>query len=101
MSRCAVSCEHFARFAHFDVVSLPSKPSNGPVRHRVSPLNFAALEDIRGKRSQNRFLLKGEAQRFHVPDKPSLPATALQWNRGQSLSSWMYFLRNLCGDYGA
>jgi hypothetical protein len=28
MSRRAVSCEHLASLAHFDVVSLPSKPSS-------------------------------------------------------------------------
>ncbi len=28
ISRCAVSCEHLARFAHFDEVSLPSNPSS-------------------------------------------------------------------------
>jgi hypothetical protein len=32
ISRCAVSCEHLASFAHFDEVSLPSSPSSNEGR---------------------------------------------------------------------
>ena len=38
MSRSAVSCEHFASFAYFDVVSLPSKPSSRRLRTKTLAL---------------------------------------------------------------
>jgi hypothetical protein len=39
------------------------------------PFDFAALENIRGKRLQDSFLLEIKSQRFHVPDQAALPVT--------------------------
>jgi hypothetical protein len=53
MSRSAVSCEHFASFAHFDEVSLPSKPRICTCCRRRCPRTVATRQQQRWRDRAN------------------------------------------------
>lgn len=65
MSRSAVSCEHFASFAHFEEVSLPSKPFN----NRLIMLRWPSLNSVPANRSQKRALLSTAARMVSARSK--------------------------------
>ena len=78
MSRRAVSWEHFASFAHFEVVSLPSKPSSS----RFTTRRWRSFRERPDARSQNRAFASTPAKAV-----PALSMERPRQARNQSIHS--------------
>jgi len=111
----AVSCEHFASFAHFDVVSFPSNPSRrrgAPAESAPTCCRSAGNSVPTEQDSYPRWLAR--CDRFHPKShswrtaaRDSVRRLRSQSKLGHGLSSWIYFLnlriwenylRGSCGD---